>query len=221
MENLSILQKIAVWALPIIFAITLHEAAHGWVASRFGDQTARLQGRVTLNPLKHIDYIGTILVPMLMLAFSGFIFGWAKPVPVNYNNLKNPRRDSALVAGAGPMANLVMAMFWVILLRFGLMLSQSDLGVWLIYTAQAGLVINLILMILNFLPLPPLDGSVIAASFLKGKALYNYQRMGAFGFIILFVLLVTGVLQAILVPPFQFMVWLLLTLVGIPDQAIM
>lgn len=218
MENLSILQKIAIWALPVIFAITMHEVAHGWVASRFGDQTARLQGRITLNPLKHIDYIGTLLVPALMLAFTGFIFGWAKPVPVNYNNLKNPRVDSALVAGAGPLANLLMAVFWVILLRFGLMGSQSDLGIWLIYTAQAGIIINLFLMLLNFLPIPPLDGSVIVASFLKGKALYYYQRISAFGFIILLVLLVTNVLQAVLMPLFQFMVWLLLALAGISGQ---
>ncbi len=206
MEELTLLQKIAVWALPVIFAITVHETAHGWVASRFGDQTARLQGRITLNPFKHIDLVGTIVVPIILLALGGFIFGWAKPVPIDYRNLRKPRRDSAFVAAAGPLANLIMAIFWSILLHISFIAEKNVLTVWLIYTSQAGIIVNLLLMLFNFLPIPPLDGSVVLASFLKGRALMYYEMLRPWGFFILLALLVTGILKLLIGPIFYMLV---------------
>ena len=125
MDKLSHAQLFAIWALPILFAITLHEVAHGWVAYKLGDSTAKMLGRLTINPLKHIDLVGTIIVPGILLFFGGFIFGWAKPVPVNYKNLKNPRRDMALVAAAGPLSNLLMAIFWTLMIKVGIILMQT------------------------------------------------------------------------------------------------
>ena len=195
MDTLSLLQKIAIWALPIIFAMTIHEVAHGWVASYFGDQTARLNGRLTLNPLKHIDVIGTLIVPTLMIILGGFIFGWAKPVPVDYRNLKNPKWNSIWVAIAGPFANLGMALIWALLLKFSFEFPKSNSTLWLAYTSQAGIAINLFVMLFNLLPIPPLDGSVIVSSFLKGKTLYYFDKIRDFGFLILLLLVSTQVLK--------------------------
>ena len=161
--ELTLVQKIAIWALPVLFAITVHEGANGWVASKFGDQTARLAGRLTLNPFKHIDLIGTIIVPLMLLMVSNFIFGWAKPVPVDARNLRHPRYHMALVAAAGPIANFLMALFWAAIAKLGINLN-AWFGVPLIYMGQAGMMINIVLGVLNCLPLPPLDG---------GRVLYN------------------------------------------------
>src|SRR5262249_49624292 len=155
------------WALPILFAITLHEVAHGWVAYKRGDNTAFLAGRISLNPLKHIDLLGTIILPSLLLLTSGFMFGWAKPVPVDIRQLKNPRWDAALVAAAGPLSNLAMALFWAGLSKLGLLWvaylklhhGNLDYGLWLFLMGQAGITINLFLLLLNLIPIPPLDGS--------------------------------------------------------------
>lgn len=215
MLDLSLPQKIAIWALPVIFAITVHEVAHGWIASRFGDQTARLQGRLTLNPIKHIDIIGTLVVPAILLALGGYVFGWAKPVPVDYRNLRNPRRDSAIVAAAGPIANLFMAILWTMLLFVSLRLPQNDVAAWLGYTSSAGIVINTLLMLFNLLPIPPLDGSVVMASFLKGRALYYYSTIGRFGFFILIGLIVTGALFYIIGPAYKFVLGFFFSLSGI------
>jgi len=159
MEELSTLQKIAVSILPILFAITVHETAHGWVASRLGDSTAKMMGRLTLNPIKHIDLIGTVLIPILTIVTAGFIFGYAKPVPVNYQNLRHPKRDMALVALAGPVSNLLMALLWVIWIRLATFIPDQYLSASLfaLATGVIGILINLVLMILNMLPLPPLD----------------------------------------------------------------
>jgi Zn-dependent protease len=203
MIDLSLPQKIAIWALPVILAITIHEVAHGWVAERFGDQTARLQGRITLNPFKHIDPIGTLLVPAVLLALGGYVFGWAKPVPVDYRNLRNPRRDSAIVAAAGPMANLGMAILWTLLLHISATMTQTTFAMWLGYTSAAGIMINTLLMLFNLLPIPPLDGSVVLASFLKGRALYYYSMVGRFGFFILIGLILSGVLFYVIGPAFN------------------
>ena len=196
------MQRIAVWTLPVVFAITVHEVAHGWVAQRFGDPTARLLGRLTLNPVKHIDPVGTLLVPGLLLMMGGFIFGWAKPVPVAWENLRNPRRDMAIVAPAGPMANLLMAILWALLMKVGLLFSgQLDmLARPLVYMGAAGIAINVMLMVLNLLPLPPLDGGRIMAGLLPDRLAHAYNRIEPFGFFILLGLLISGVLGYIMKP---------------------
>lgn len=202
MEELSLIQKLSILALPVILAVTLHEAAHGWVADRLGDHTARMLGRVTLNPLKHIDPIGTVLVPLGMFALTGFMFGWAKPVPIDARNLRNPRRDMALVAAAGPAANLLMAIIWALVL----VTSQSMLETspWvaepLVYMGAAGILINVILMVLNLLPIPPLDGSRVVTSLLPLNAARQYVKLEPYGLFIVVGLLVTGLLGRILFP---------------------
>lgn len=194
------LATIVLWAVPVVFAITLHEAAHGFVARQFGDQTAYMLGRVTLNPLKHIDPIGTIAVPGLLIAVSApFIFGWAKPVPVNFGNLRHPKSDMLWVAAAGPLANFVMAVAWGFLLKSaapgGMIDSQG-----LLQMAIAGVRVNLMLMALNLLPIPPLDGGRIALSLLPGPIAYRYARLEPYGFMIVLVLLVTRVLNYLMLP---------------------
>jgi Zn-dependent protease len=207
MNDLSTAQMIAVWLIPVLFAITVHEVAHGWVASKFGDKTAKLLGRLTLNPIKHIDPVGTILVPALLIIFhTGFVFGWAKPVPVNHFNLNNPRRDMAFVAAAGPLSNLIMAIIWAAGLKLGIYLTQiqNPAGMWLVYTGQAGMMINIWLMVLNLIPIPPLDGSRVVASLLSRKAAQIYSRVEPYGFFILIIMIFTNVLTTIIQPPSEF-----------------
>jgi Zn-dependent protease len=202
MEQLGLIEKLAIWAVPALLAITVHEVAHGWVALKLGDRTAMMLGRLTLNPIRHIDPIGTVLIPALLLTIGGFIFGWAKPVPVTWENLKHPKRDMALVALAGPMANLLMAVLWLIGLQIGIALMDANaaFALPLVYMAVAGIFINAILMILNLLPLPPLDGSRIVASLLPGPLAWQYSRLEPYGLIILLALFVTQVLGKILWP---------------------
>ncbi|MBX9587070.1 MAG: site-2 protease family protein [Gammaproteobacteria bacterium] len=207
MDKLSTAQLIAVWLIPVLFAITLHEVAHGWVASKFGDLTAKLLGRLSLNPLKHIDPIGTIALPaLLIITHAGFVFGWAKPVPVNQFNLNNPRRDMAIVAVAGPLSNLLMAIMWAAGLKAGIYLAQtqSPIGQWLVYSSQAGIMINIWLMVLNLIPIPPLDGSRVIASLLTPKAAQLYGRIEPFGIIILIILVYTNVLTAVIAGPAEY-----------------
>lgn len=197
--ELTIIQKIAIWALPVLFAITLHEVAHGWVASKFGDHTARLAGRLTLNPLNHIDIMGTIVVPLLMLMVGGFIFGWAKPVPVDPRNMHHPRYNMAIVAAAGPLANLLMALFWAGIMKLGLSLDVW-FGVPLIYMGQAGMMINIVLGILNCLPIPPLDGGRVLMNLLPGRMGWNLHRLEPYGFLILVLLMMSGILSYVIGP---------------------
>lgn len=218
MGEFTLVQKIAIWAIPVLFAITVHEVAHGYVAKRLGDSTAALLGRLTLNPLKHVDPVGTVLVPALMLLLpGGLLFGWAKPVPIGYQNLRNPERDMALVAAAGPGANLLMALGWAVLLR----LSVEGLGTFpwatspLIYMAQAGITINLILMLLNLLPIPPLDGSRVAAGLSPRGLGPLFARIEPYGLLIVVVLLFTGVLGRILLPALGWTNRAVLGLVGL------
>ncbi len=197
--ELTYVQKIAIYALPVIFAITVHEAAHGFAARYFGDMTAEREGRITLNPLKHIDPIGTILLPALTLLVGGILFGWAKPVPVNFSRLRNPKRDMLWVAAAGPASNFVMALFWALIIK----LSVAYPSVYsepMALMGQAGVMINVVLMVLNLLPLPPLDGGRIAVSLLPNHLAYKYAQIERYGFIILIVLLATGILGRIMEP---------------------
>jgi Zn-dependent protease len=204
MDELSLMQKLAVWALPVLFAITLHEAAHGWAASKLGDPTAKMLGRVSINPIRHIDPIGTLVVPALLLLLGGFLFGWAKSVPITLENFKKPPRDMAIVAMAGPAANVLMVIAWAVVLKVGFVFqaSGSDIGQFLVYTGVAGVSINLILIILNLLPLPPLDGSRIAAAFMSKRVRWNYYRLEPIGIFILLGLLLVGVLGPILMVPY-------------------
>lgn len=199
------LAQIVIWAIPVIFAITVHEVAHGWVASKCGDNTAKMLGRLTLNPIKHIDLLGTIILPLLMLLFSGFVFGWAKPVPVDWRNLRRPRIDMALVAVAGPLANLAMALIWCMIGYLSSM-GNSDVSAIFYAMSKAGIMINAILMLLNILPLPPLDGSRVVSSLLSPRIAFYYNRIEPYGFWILIILLATGVLSQILMPPLQWVV---------------
>lgn len=202
MNAVNNIQLLAILALPVLFAITVHEAAHGWVASRFGDQTARMLGRVTFNPLKHIDPIGTVVVPIATFLLTGFLFGWAKPVPIDTRNLRNPRRDMALVALAGPGANLLMAILWGLIVNLGLALwgTSEWLALPLVYMGAAGVLINMLLMVLNLFPLLPLDGGRVLNALLPPPLAAKYARLEPYGLILLLVLLVTGVLATVLVP---------------------
>ncbi|MDP3010431.1 MAG: site-2 protease family protein [Methylococcales bacterium] len=204
MNELSLLQRIIVWILPVVFAITVHEVAHGWVAKKYGDNTADSQGRLTLNPIKHIDLVGTIIIPgLLLITGTGFIFGWAKPVPVDPRNFKNPRADMAIVALAGPVSNILMAIFWALIARVGMTIGSDAAMVAepLIYTGIAGISINLVLALVNLLPIPPLDGSRILSGLLPNYWAWQYNKLERFGFIILLLLLSTNVLGTILAYP--------------------
>ncbi len=205
--ELSLLEKIVIAALPIVFAITVHEVAHGWVAGKLGDPTARLAGRLTLNPVKHIDPLGTVVLPLIMIALTPFAFGWAKPVPVDWHNLKQPRRDMALVAAAGPGANVIMLLLWTLLLSILLtgLQTVSYQEYLLIEMAKFGVIINVVLIALNLLPLPPLDGSRIVTAFLPPEAARKYNLLERWGLPILVVLIVTGILGKIMYPLIEFM----------------
>ena len=215
--ELSTIQKIAVFALPVLFAITLHEAAHGYVARYFGDMTAYAAGRISLNPLRHIDPIGTIVVPLLSLLLTPVMFGWAKPVPVNFANLRNPKRDMFWVAAAGPFSNLAMAMVWGLLLKvaFGLP-ADNPAGEWLMFGGAAGVFVNGIFFALNLIPLPPLDGGRIMVSLLPQRLAWRYAAIERYGFIILLALLFTGILGRILTPLVALSVSAVAAVFGIP-----
>jgi Zn-dependent protease len=202
MSEVSLVQQVAAWLMPVLLAITVHETAHGWVARRFGDKTAELQGRLTLNPIKHIDPVGTILVPGLMLLLPGsFVFGWAKPVPVDWRNFKRPKQDMAWVAVAGPASNLLMALAWALVARLALGLpADSVVRAPLLFMGVAGIFINTILMVLNLLPLPPLDGGRVLTGLLPTRYAYHFARIEPYGFIILLVLLITGILCLVMWP---------------------
>jgi Zn-dependent protease len=202
MSDFPIVYQIIIWAIPVLFAVTLHEVGHGWVAKQLGDTTAADMGRLSLNPLKHIDPVGTIVVPLATFFLSGFIFGWAKPVPVNWNQLRNTKRDIALVALAGPVANLIMIIFWLIIMKLIIVFADQNnmLANVMLFMASAGIAINSLLMILNLFPLPPLDGSRVVFSLLPTQLAYRYSKIEPYGLIILVILLASGVLFKILGP---------------------
>ncbi|CAJ50207.1 putative membrane-associated peptidase [Bordetella avium 197N] len=202
----DIIQTLAIYAIPVIFAITLHEAAHGYVARLFGDPTAQQAGRVTLNPIKHIDPVGTLLVPVAILLASkllgggGLLFGWAKPVPVDFGRLRRPKRDMLWVALAGPGSNLLMAVLWVLCIR-GYQSMGLQESFWY-EMAQAGISVNLVLMALNLLPILPLDGGRVLFSLLPHRLAWQYSRIEPYGLIIVLLLLVTDVLWVLIQPIF-------------------
>lgn len=195
----SLIQKIIMYAPPVILAITVHEASHGYAARHFGDFTADRAGRITLNPFKHIDLFGTILLPAMTIFLGGILFGWAKPVPVNFAALRNPKKDMLWVAAAGPASNFVMAIIWAIVFKLTIG-APDNVAVPLALMAQAGISINIVLMVLNLLPLPPLDGGRIAVSLLPHDLAVRFAQIERFGFFILIALLFTGVLGKILDP---------------------
>lgn len=219
----SLIQTVAIWALPVLFAITVHEAAHGYVARALGDTTAAMLGRLTLNPFKHIDPVGTVAVPLGLLVISAltpapaFVFGWAKPVPVNTRNLRRPQRDMAVVAAAGPLANLLMAVGWGLLIKFGLMWDHA-FSQPMVYMGIAGIAINVLLMVLNLLPLPPLDGGRVVSGLLPPRIATRFDRIEPYGLPILLVLLITGVLGAIIGPVYSVISESIGTVMGLPGM---
>jgi Zn-dependent protease len=215
MSELPLYYQIFIWSIPVLFAVTLHEVGHGWAANKLGDSTAKDMGRLTVNPIKHIDPVGTVIVPLIMFFASGFIFGWAKPVPVNWSKLRNTKRDIALVALAGPAANLIMIVFWLIVAKIFVSSAQQGNFIANIFTlmAWAGIVINSLLMILNLFPLPPLDGSRVVFSLLPAKLAYQYSKIEPYGLIILAVLLVSGLLFRIIGPIISSVEYLMYTLI--------
>ena len=213
MDIYNLLTEIATYAIPVIFAITLHEAAHGYVAKHFGDTTAYMMGRVTLNPIRHIDPIGTVLVPILTVLLTPYMLGWAKPVPVNFNNLRHPKRDMLWVAAAGPLSNLVQMLLWALVFKATLLAPSANNFV--ASMAEAGIKVNIMFAILNLLPILPLDGGRILTSILPGKLSYEFSRLERYGMIILLVLLFTGALSWMLMPLYRAMLAIVATFIGV------
>ncbi len=211
----QLIQTIVIAAIPVLFAITLHEAAHGYVARHFGDMTAYAAGRISLNPIRHIDPVGTILLPLLTLAVGGILFGWAKPVPVNFSALRHPKKDMLWVALAGPASNLVMALGWALVAKVAWAFPGSYYAEPMLEMAQMGIKINAVLMVLNLLPLPPLDGGRIAVSLLPYRQAYQLSKIEPYGMMILIVLAVTPVLSWILSPLYRAFVQVLSLIFGI------
>jgi Zn-dependent protease len=207
METLNVMQKIAVMALPLVVAIVLHEVAHGWVANKLGDHTARDMGRLTLNPIPHIDLFGTIIIPILCIVMGGPIFGYARPVPINPYNFKNPKKDMAVSSLAGPGLNIVMAFSSVLLLRLVGAFQGSlpePYGNWFLvplsYMLIYGVMINVVLAVLNLIPIPPLDGSRIVYWLLPEKAATAYYRLERYGLLIILALFYFNILGKIMSP---------------------
>lgn len=209
MQELSIAQALSIYALPVLFAVTLHEVAHGRVALWLGDSTAFARGRLSLNPLRHIDPVGTVLVPALLLSVGGVLFGWARPVPVNAARLRRPQRDMALVALAGPVANVLMAGFWALVASVASSSRWGTAAPWLgeplLYMGLAGITVNILLMVLNLLPIPPLDGSRVLAGILPPGLARGLYRLEPFGLIVLLALLLSGVLTNLLETPVHYL----------------
>ncbi len=215
--ELSIIQKITVAILPILFAITCHEAAHGYAALLCGDKTAKFAGRLSLNPINHLDILGTLVMPIATLLLGGFLFGWAKPVPFNTRNFKNPKRDTIFVALAGPFANLLMAFAWAGVARLALSFDTTHTGIPLALGLMGhfGISINLFIMLFNLLPIPPLDGSTVLSMLLPARLLYSYQKIAPYGTFILLALIFLGGLNYLIGVPYNALLSLINTSVGL------
>jgi len=211
----ELIQTISLAAIPVLFAITLHEAAHGYVARHFGDMTAYQQGRISLNPLRHIDPIGTVLVPLLTMLVGGILFGWAKPVPVNFAALRHPKKDMLWVAIAGPASNLAMALGWALVYKFAWTFPDNYFAEPMLGMAEWGIKINAVLMVLNLLPLPPLDGGRVAISLLPYRQAFQLSKIEPYGMFILIFLAITPVLGWILLPLVRLVYKLISVLFGI------
>jgi Zn-dependent protease len=218
MPDFSLLaQQIAIWAVPVLLAVTVHEVSHGLVARRLGDDTASRAGRLSLNPIRHVDPVGTLLVPALLLVFhSPFLFGWARPVPVDFRKLRQPLRDMAIVAAAGPGSNLAMAFAWAGLVWTCVAVGAPE-GGWTLLRDMgvAGVAINVVLMVVNLIPLPPLDGGRIAVGLLPTSLGRPLSRIEPWGMVILIALLVTGILGPILALPLSFVESLIYHAIGL------
>jgi Zn-dependent protease len=216
MDIASFLFKISVAAIPVVFAITLHEVAHGWVAKYFGDRTAEAQGRLSLNPIRHIDLIGTVVVPLLMLWLGGFLFGWAKPVPVNPRYMRNPRGNMVWVSAAGPAANIAMALAWAFLMMIALRSDFGTAGDWIQQMAGIGIFINVMLAVFNMLPIPPLDGGQVLTNLLPpGPLSAALERIAPFGLFIVLGLIATGLLSPIIGGPIRALIDLIASTFGL------
>ncbi len=202
MGELSNIQLIVVSIIPVLFAITLHEVAHGWVALLLGDPTAKMLGRLTLNPLRHVDPFGTVLLPIIFILTLGFAIGYAKPVPITEENLRNPKRDMAWVALAGPASNLLMAIFWMVIGSLGITFLDSgwEGARFLVYSGAIGAFVNILLMVLNLLPIPPLDGSRVVSRFLPAPMAWRYNQLEPYGLLIVLVLILTDVWASVFMP---------------------
>jgi Zn-dependent protease len=214
MQVENLIQTISIAAIPILFAITLHEAAHGYAARHFGDMTAYQQGRISLNPLRHIDPVGTILLPLLTFLFGGILFGWAKPVPVNFAALRHPKKDMLWVSLAGPAANLFMALCWALLAKMVWSFPDNYFAEPLQEMALMGIRINVILMALNLLPLPPLDGGRMAISLLPHRQAYQLAKIEPYGIFILIFMALTPILGWILRPLVNIMYYVIQSIFG-------
>jgi Zn-dependent protease len=219
MDLASFLTTVSIAAIPIVFAITIHEVAHGWVARHFGDRTAEAQGRLSLNPIRHIDPIGTVLVPALMLWLGGFLFGWAKPVPVNPRYMRNPRGNMVWVSAAGPGVNLVMAVIWAFLMMLSQRMEFGVAGEWLESMAAVGIFINILLAVFNMLPIPPLDGGQVLTNLLPpGPVSALLERIAPFGLFIVLGLLVSGLISPLVSGPIGFLQGLLVDVFGLQGR---
>lgn len=211
------IQLLAAWAIPILFAITIHEVAHGWVARYFGDDTAARLGRLSLNPMKHVDPVGTVLVPAIMWLFSPFILGWAKPVPVVASKMRKPRQNMAIVALAGPAANFVMALFWLAVLKLVIANGmQGPIAGFAVAMSKGGVLINVVLMLLNLMPIPPLDGSRVLNGVLSEKYARTVDRLERYGLLIVFVVLLVAWKQGVLFIPVIVVSGVLMAAFGLP-----
>ena len=217
MDQYSVEQLVIAGIVPVLFAITLHEVAHGWAAQKLGDDTAERLGRLSINPLHHIDLIGTILIPGMMLAMkTGFMFGWAKPVPVDFGRLRNPRRDMALVAIAGPISNILMGIFWALVTRSaGFLPDGSPYGEPLLLMSMIGILFNTMLAVVNLIPIPPLDGGRLLVGILPYEMADKLSRVEPYGFFILLGLMFTGVLGVFMSPPMHLVRGLLMAIAGL------